>query len=91
MMDCREVNRLLAESADRELLWYQRIRVRVHLAMCFLCRRFTRQLTLIRKLSGAAGGMESLLTDSGVFGEVALSPDAKTRLKQQIARGYSSE
>jgi len=91
MMDCKEITRLVAESADCELRWYQRVRVRVHLAMCFLCRRFTRQLALIRKVSGAAGGTDSLLTDSGVFRDAALSPDAKTRLKEQIAHGNSGE
>ena len=91
MMDCKEVTRLVAESVDRELRWYQRVRVRVHLAMCFVCRRFTRQLALIRKISEIAGGTDALLTDSGVLGGVALSPAAKTRLKERIAHGNSSE
>ncbi len=91
MMDCREANRLFAESADRELRWYERVRVRVHFAMCFLCRRFTRQLVLIRKVSEIAGGTDALLTDSGVLAGVVLSPDAKTRLKELIARGDSSK
>ncbi len=91
MMNCREITRLVAESADRDLPFYQRMRVRMHLAICFLCRRFTRQLELIRKISRVAGGTDSLLADGGVLQGVTLPPDAKARLKEQIAHNKPGE
>ena len=91
MMNCKEITRLVAESADRDLPFYQRMRVRMHLAMCFLCRRFTKQLELIRKISRVAGGTDSLLADGGVLQGVVLPPDAKARLKEQIAHNKPGE
>ena len=90
MMNCREVSRLVAEGADRDLRFYEQMRVRIHLVMCYMCRRFTRQLALIRRVSRAAGA-DSLLADGSVLQSVTLSPDAKSRLKEKIAHNNSGE
>ncbi|MFQ5511597.1 MAG: zf-HC2 domain-containing protein [Candidatus Krumholzibacteriia bacterium] len=91
MMNCKEVTRLVAESADHDLRFHERMRVRVHLAICFLCRRFTRQLALISKASGVAGGTDALLADGGVLNEAALSPDVKARIKNRLAHDDPGE
>ncbi len=49
MLTCRELVRTLASDyLDDQLNWRQRIGVRLHLLICDHCRRFVRQLTLVR-------------------------------------------
>jgi predicted anti-sigma-YlaC factor YlaD len=44
---CREVHRLTSESYDRELTLTERLRLRVHLALCGGCRNFSGQMRLL--------------------------------------------
>lgn len=48
MPDCKETHRLAAEGLDRELNRTERMRLRIHLAMCAGCTNFTRQMNLLR-------------------------------------------
>ncbi|RMG38379.1 MAG: hypothetical protein D6725_07240 [Planctomycetota bacterium] len=50
MLSCREVARLLSESVDRKLGLWQRIHLRLHLAMCRLCSGFRRDLLRFERL-----------------------------------------
>jgi hypothetical protein len=45
--NCREVTRLLLERGHRRLTPVERIAVRLHLAICLMCTRFGRQLSLM--------------------------------------------
>jgi hypothetical protein len=45
---CHEVHRLVAEEFDRELPFWTRFRIRVHLLACDACTNFKRELTLLR-------------------------------------------
>jgi anti-sigma factor ChrR (cupin superfamily) len=49
MLTCRElVQTMASDYLDDQLSWRQRIGVRFHLFICNNCRRFIRQLTLVR-------------------------------------------
>jgi hypothetical protein len=48
MLNCRQVTRLVSQSMDARLRWYQRLGVRVHLLYCVWCRRYAAQLQLLR-------------------------------------------
>jgi anti-sigma factor ChrR (cupin superfamily) len=49
MLTCRElVQNLASDWLDSQLSWRQRIGVRFHLLICDHCRRFIRQLELVR-------------------------------------------
>lgn len=48
MPDCKETHRLVSEDLDRELSFAERMRMRVHLAMCASCTNFLAQMKLIR-------------------------------------------
>lgn len=48
MPDCRETHRLVAEGLDRDLRMTERLRMRMHLAMCKSCTNFLRQMRLLR-------------------------------------------
>jgi hypothetical protein len=49
MLTCKEVSRLVSQGLDRRLGFAQRVRLRVHLAICEGCVNFDRQLRLLRK------------------------------------------
>ena len=49
MLTCREVSRLVSQGLDRRLSFAQRVRLRVHLAVCDGCTNFSRQMQLLRK------------------------------------------
>lgn len=48
MPDCKETHRLVSEDLDRKLSLAERMRMRVHLAMCAGCTNFLGQMKLIR-------------------------------------------
>jgi predicted anti-sigma-YlaC factor YlaD len=49
MPSCRQVSDLLSERLDRKLRPMERLRLRMHLAMCKSCARVEGQLLLLRK------------------------------------------
>lgn len=48
-LTCKEVSRLVSEGLDRRLGWSERVRVRVHLAICDGCTNFKKQMLFLRK------------------------------------------
>jgi len=44
---CKHAHRLLSERIDRPLNPFERLRLRLHLAVCDACSRFDRQLDLL--------------------------------------------
>lgn len=53
MDSCKDVSTLISQGMDRKLSWTERVRVRVHLAMCRNCTLFEKQLAIIRQASRA--------------------------------------
>jgi len=49
MLSCKEVTRLVSQGLDRRLGFAERVRLRVHLAICDGCTTFSRQVRFIRK------------------------------------------
>ena len=47
-LNCRESSRLVSDSLDRKLRWSERWAVRLHVLICWSCRRFKQQLLLLR-------------------------------------------
>lgn len=81
MKSCREVSRLVSESMDRELSFWERITLRFHLGMCKLCAGFSTYIGRIRDAARPhAQGIES---DTGSFDD-ALSDEARQRIKRAL-------
>ncbi|RTL39019.1 MAG: zf-HC2 domain-containing protein [Burkholderiales bacterium] len=51
MITCREATRLTLQAEDRSLPLTERLAVRLHHKMCTNCRRFSRQVELMRQAS----------------------------------------
>lgn len=49
MLSCKQVSRILSQGLDRELGFTERVRLRVHLAICDGCTNFSRQMEFLRK------------------------------------------
>ncbi len=46
---CKEVSHLVSQGLDRRLGFADRVRLRVHLAICEGCTNFKRQMEFLRK------------------------------------------
>ena len=55
MLNCRQVTRLLSQSMDAKLRWYQWLGMRIHLLYCVWCRRYAAQVQFLRKASKELG------------------------------------
>jgi len=49
VISCREATELVSRSMDVRLPWRQRVALRLHLAMCSLCRAFAGQMRFLRE------------------------------------------
>jgi len=87
---CKEIARLVSESHDHKLSLWDRVQLRLHLAMCLMCRRFSKQLAFVRGVAAVAGHTDpdSPLA-SGTIVDATLSPEAKNRIRSALQRGPS--
>jgi hypothetical protein len=49
MLSCKEATRLMSQAQDRALTYGERVKLRLHLAACVACTRFSRQLAFMRE------------------------------------------
>ena len=49
MLSCKEATRLVSQGLDRRLGFAERVRLRLHLAICDGCTNFRKQLGFLRK------------------------------------------
>ena len=49
MLSCKEASRLLSQAMDRRLPLWERVRLRLHLAICDACSNFSRQIRFLRQ------------------------------------------
>lgn len=80
-LSCRESSRLLSDELDRTLSRTERIALRLHLVLCYRCRRFRRSLRVLR-------GVVRRMTQQCLSGEgpsAALTPDERARIAQAVS------
>ena len=53
MISCKEASRLASQQLERPLTLGERVRFRLHLAICAGCRRMERQFRFLRVATGA--------------------------------------
>jgi len=78
MLNCRQVTRLVSQSMDAKLRWYQRLGMRIHLLYCVWCRRYAAQLRFLRRASHHLGEEQADAVPQ------RLPPEAKQRIRERI-------
>lgn len=81
MPPCRDVALLVSRGMDEPLPWSRRLLIRLHVGMCSLCRRYERQVRLVRH--GVRQGADP---DTAPLPET-LSPEARERLRRALETG----
>jgi len=83
MMSCQEAARLISEERDHPLSLGQKLGLRMHLAMCALCRGYKKNLEMLSLIATRAG--DAVMSAFGRTDEdLALSPAAKQRIKDEL-------
>jgi predicted anti-sigma-YlaC factor YlaD len=80
MLSCEEVTRLVSESLDRELSFRQRVSTKIHLMMCRLCSRYSKQLAGLRE----AFRLHAMGEDDIEIYPASLSSEARERIIQSL-------
>ena len=81
MMSCKEVSRLLSESMERKLSFWERFGLWFHLSMCKLCKGFSKDLQQLRE--AARRHAEDVENDTG-DSDAVLSSEARERMKRRL-------
>ena len=77
-MTCKEISRLASQQLDVRLPLLTRLRMRLHFLICAWCRRYVKQVRLVRQV--APKYEDKVEVASGK----SLSSDAKQRMKQAL-------
>lgn len=80
MLTCKDATRLVSESQERNLGFRERWALRVHLWMCDNCRRFERQIRLLRQAMRIMAHRPDSESPA-----VELPAEARERIRQAIA------
>ena len=85
MLNCRQVTRLVSQSMDARLRWYQWLGMRIHLVYCVWCRRYASQIHFLHK---ACKQMDS---ESEASPTHILSNEAKDKMRARLLEAMRSE
>lgn len=78
---CREMTRLASESLDHDLGRTERAALRLHVLYCRGCRRYLRQITLLKN---ALRGLSARVEDDRLLPGTALPDDVRDRIKRAL-------
>ena len=87
---CDEIARLASAGMDGKLPRHERVAVNIHMAYCKACRRYRRQVLLLR--TAMTRFVNDVKNDNATT-IPALSPEARDRLKntlRQLCIGFSA-
>jgi hypothetical protein len=79
MPSCRDISQLISDGMDCNLPLRRRLSIRLHVSMCKFCRRYEKQLHLLRASIGHYADPDENLV------EKSLSPAAKEKLERALA------
>lgn len=81
MLTCEEAEKLISETMDHPLSFWERINLKVHLLICKVCPTYMRQLQLLRELLRKwASHSDRFLPDK------KFSPESKEKIKQHLSQ-----
>jgi len=83
MLSCKEVSKLVSQSLDGKLSFWQRLSLWMHIGMCGLCWQFRKDVAHIHKEARRHSmDDEEVVEDS----EVKLSDESRDRMKRLLKR-----
>ena len=85
MFSCKEVTRLVSESLDQTLPFYQRLGILIHLMMCQFCTRYRKQLLMLKETIRLVAEQSEDLHAS-----IILPPEARDRIQRSIQSSLES-
>jgi hypothetical protein len=81
MFCCEEAARLISESLDRKLTFWQRVGLQFHLLICRFCRHFDHDL---HRFDTALRTYSQQINADKALPQVTLRPEARQRILQAI-------
>lgn len=79
MLSCKEAIGLVSERLDRDLPFWRRLSLRLHVLMCRACSRYTRQITTLDRVVAEHYHHETRAETSQ-----PLPPDSLQRIKTSL-------
>jgi predicted anti-sigma-YlaC factor YlaD len=84
MPTCKQVTRMVSESLDGKVLsWRERIKLKIHLAMCKGCQHMVRQMEMLRAAANQLGKTEE---DANNQEQETLSREASDRIRERLRK-----
>ncbi|MDP1904801.1 MAG: zf-HC2 domain-containing protein [Pseudomonadota bacterium] len=84
MLTCKDASHLISENQERPLGFRERWGLKMHLWMCVSCRRFERQMTLMRQALRMLGKRAEV--DASADGDSSgFPPEARERIRKALA------
>jgi len=83
-LPCRDMARLASDSLDRDLGRLERVALRSHLLYCVPCRRYARQVKILRQ---ALGRLAARLESDDPLPGPALPDAVRDEIKRAMKRG----
>ena len=85
MLNCRQVTRLVSQSMDAKLRWYQWLGMRIHLLYCVWCRRYASQIHFLHKACKQSG------SEPEASPSHTLSAEAKEKMRARLQEAVKDE
>ena len=86
MLTCKDASHLISERQEHRLSMRERWALRLHLWLCISCRRFARQIELLRE---AIRAYSARLEDEEYGPE--LSSEARERIRKALAERQATD
>lgn len=81
MLTCKQVSKSLAEQDYETLPWRRKMALKFHVALCFVCGKYNRQLM---DLYDGIRGYKAYEEQADGNGRTALNEEQKCRIKQSV-------
>ena len=82
MLTCKDASHLISENQERPLGFRERWSLRMHLWICVSCRRFERQMTLLRQALRTLGKRAEAEAEAD---GAEFPPEARERIRKALA------
>jgi hypothetical protein len=90
MMSCETAARMISEGKDRPLSFGEKMSLRMHLAMCALCRGYQKNLEVLSQISARAG--DAVMSAFGrTDTNLALPATSKQRIQDELDHADRSD